>query len=192
MLCQICNKNPATIHVQEIINGEKKVFHLCAECAAKKAETEPILQSFNLAEMLYNFASENAQENTEGAEEPVPPASVKCAACGWDTERFRKTGRLGCPDCYLVFSEVLSGVLENMHRGSMHRGKVPLNHETNHQTEDAIEKVALRRRIADCQQELEIRIRNEEYEEAAALRDRILELKKTLEGDGKGEDAHGQ
>ena len=31
MLCQICNKNPATIHVQEIINGEKKVFHLCGE-----------------------------------------------------------------------------------------------------------------------------------------------------------------
>ena len=140
MLCQICNKNPATIHVQEIINGEKKVFHLCAECAAKKAETEPILQSFNLAEMLYNFASENAQENTDGAEEPVPVASVKCAACGWDTERFRKTGRLGCPDCYLVFSEVLSGVLENMHRGCTHLGKVPRNHETNHRTEDAIEK----------------------------------------------------
>ena len=131
MLCQICNKNPATIHVQEIINGEKKVFHLCSECAAKKAETEPILQSFNLAEMLYNFTNGNMQENTGEIDETPPAASVKCAACGWDTERFRKTGRLGCPDCYLVFSEVLSGVLENMHRGCTHLGKIPRNHETN-------------------------------------------------------------
>ena len=185
MLCQICNKNPATIHVQEIINGEKKVFHLCAECAAKNAETEPILQSFNLAEMLYNFTNENGQENAGGAEETSAAPSVKCAACGWDTERFRKTGRLGCPECYLVFSEVLSGVLENMHRGLTHLGKTPCNHETDHRTEDVIEKVALRRKIAACQQELEIRIRNEEYEEAAVLRDRIQELKRALEGVGK-------
>ena len=191
MLCQNCNKNPATIHVQEIINGEKKVFHLCAECAAKKAETEPILQSFNLAEMLYNFTNENAQESEGEPEEAPPVASVKCGVCGWDTERFRKTGRLGCPNCYLVFSEVLAGVLENMHRGCTHLGKTPLNHETDHRTEDAIEKVALRKKIADCQQELEIRIRNEEYEEAAVLRDRIIELKKLLEKDGEG-DTHEQ
>ena len=95
MLCQICNKNPATIHVQEIINGEKKVFHLCGECASKKAETEPILQSFNLAEMLYNFTNEKAAESADAPEDAAPAAAVKCGTCGWDTERFRKTGRLG-------------------------------------------------------------------------------------------------
>ena len=121
-----------------------------------------------------------------GHEFPAPAAAVKCGTCGWDTERFRKTGRLGCPDCYLVFSEALAGVLGNMHRGYTHLGKVPQNHETNHQTEDVIEKVALRKKIADCQQELEMRIRNEEYEEAAVLRDRIIELKKELDG----EDSH--
>ena len=186
MLCQICNKNPATIHVQEIINGEKKVFHLCGECASKKAETEPILQSFNLAEMLYNFTNEKAAESADAPEDAAPAAAVKCGTCGWDTERFRKTGRLGCPDCYLVFSEALAGVLGNMHRGCTHLGKVPQNHETNHKTEDVIEKVALRKKIADCQQELEMRIRKEEYEEAAVLRDRIIELKKELDG----EDSH--
>ncbi len=76
MLCQICNKNPATIHVQEIINGEKKVFHLCGECASKKAETEPILQSFNLAEMLYNFTNEKAAESADAPEDAAPAAAV--------------------------------------------------------------------------------------------------------------------
>ena len=82
MLCQICNKNPATIHVQEIINGEKKVFHLCGECASKKAETEPILQSFNLAEMLYNFTNEKAAESADAPEDAAPAAAVKCGTCG--------------------------------------------------------------------------------------------------------------
>ena len=105
MLCQICNKNPATIHVQEIINGEKKVFHLCGECASKKAETEPILQSFNLAEMLYNFTNEKAAESADASARPdawgVPTVILffrkRLPAC-WETctvdalisERFRK------------------------------------------------------------------------------------------------------
>ena len=107
MLCQICNKNPATIHVQEIINGEKKVFHLCGECASKKAETEPILQSFNLAEMLYNFTNEKAAESADAPEDAAPAAAVKCGTCGWDTERFRKTGRLGVPTVILFFRKRL-------------------------------------------------------------------------------------
>ena len=182
MLCQICNKNPATIHVQEIINGEKKIFHLCGECASKKAETEPILQSFNLAEMLYNITSQQ-NEGGEAAkeEDPVKPGTaVQCAVCGWDTERFRKTGRLGCPSCYITFSQALSEVLGNMHRGCSHLGKVPSHYASDPESEQVIEKVAIRKKISAVQQELDVRIRNEEYEEAALLRDQILELKKQL------------
>ena len=186
MLCQICNKNPATIHVQEIVNGEKKVFHLCGECAAKKAESEPILQSFNLAEMLYNFTSQNPDEEKEDGTAVSAP-SVVCSVCGWDTERFRKTGRLGCPDCYLAFSSVLSEVLENMHRGCTHLGKIPRSHAADPAKENMIEKVALRKQISDCQRELEVRVKNEDYEAAAVLRDKILELKKRLEAEPDGE-----
>ena len=44
MLCQICKKNPATVHVQEIVNGEKRIMHFCAECAEKKSMLEPFLR----------------------------------------------------------------------------------------------------------------------------------------------------
>ena len=36
MLCQICKANPATIHIQEIANGEATTLHICAECARKR------------------------------------------------------------------------------------------------------------------------------------------------------------
>ena len=36
MLCQICKANPATIHIQEIVNGQTNTLHICAECAKKR------------------------------------------------------------------------------------------------------------------------------------------------------------
>ncbi len=56
MLCHICHQNPATIHIQEFINGEKKTLHICAKCAAAKASGDSALNPFNLAELIYNIS----------------------------------------------------------------------------------------------------------------------------------------
>lgn len=34
MLCEKCNKNQATFHYAEVINGVRSEHHLCSECAA--------------------------------------------------------------------------------------------------------------------------------------------------------------
>lgn len=36
MLCQECNKRPATLHFTKIVNGEKTEFHICETCAKEK------------------------------------------------------------------------------------------------------------------------------------------------------------
>ena len=38
MLCDTCSKNPASVHLTEIIGGEITEVHLCEECAKKKTE----------------------------------------------------------------------------------------------------------------------------------------------------------
>ena len=38
MICQECNKRPATLHFTKIINGEKEQFQLCEQCAQEKGE----------------------------------------------------------------------------------------------------------------------------------------------------------
>ena len=49
MLCQVCNKNEATVHYTKIINGEIEELHICEECAR-------IIMSLNLI-LLFHFIS---------------------------------------------------------------------------------------------------------------------------------------
>ncbi len=105
MLCDICKKNPATIHIQEIAGNEKKTLHLCQECAQKKAQEDSSFQAFNLAEVLYNISN---QLNPQEVRKPdTEHSGIFCPTCGWDYASFRKTGRLGCPDCYNAFRDTL-------------------------------------------------------------------------------------
>ena len=41
MLCQRCNKTPATVHLTDIVppDGEKRERHLCERCAAEEGVT---------------------------------------------------------------------------------------------------------------------------------------------------------
>lgn len=179
MICSICKKNPATIHIQEIINGEKKSMHICAECAAQKSKNDPAFQGINLAEMLYNLSGQielpdpnNTEEDK--TEENRPQVTLTCSSCGWDTNKFRKTGRMGCANCYNTFMEILSPALKNMHKGTMHVGKRPGGGA-------GAETAALMMEIMGLQKELEELVQREEYEKAAVLRDKINELKTRAE-----------
>ena len=83
MVCDICKKNPATIHIQEIAGNEKKNLHLCQECAQKKAQEDSSFQALNLAEVLYNISNQLSPGNVQ----PNPDtehSGIFCPSCGWD------------------------------------------------------------------------------------------------------------
>ena len=75
-----------------------------------------------------------------------------------------QAGRLGCPDCYQTFAEALEGLLKTMHKGTRHVGKVP---ESLRQTRDLSDRLTL------LQKKLSKAIEDEDFEEAALLRDQI-------------------
>lgn len=190
MLCQNCHKNEATIHIQQIVNGGAQSIHLCEECASKKVMDMPELQGFNLAEMLFNIAGKVADAVKDSADdEHVCEKKLVCPVCGWDSERFRKTGYVGCPDCYSAFAPVISGMLKNMHRGDKHLGKIPLF--VSGPGRAGREIALLRREIEALRKEQELKIRAEDYEAAAVLRDRIQELERKIKVNGDGHDAGG-
>lgn len=175
MLCDICHKNEATIHIQEFVDGKKKSQHICQECAVKKEMSSLGLGEFNLAQMLYNM-SEGLGLSLVGdqpSDDNTPEtAVVKCPQCSWDSRRFSKTGRLGCPECYNVFSDILMRAIEDMHRGVFHCGKQP---GVAHDSEKALKSL----RLISLQKSLEEAVKLEEYEKAARLRDEIEGLKKS-------------
>ncbi|MCP3964916.1 MAG: hypothetical protein GY750_11060 [Lentisphaerae bacterium] len=182
MLCDICKQNEATIHIQEIINGEKKTLNLCGGCAAKKSKSDPSLDlgGFNLAEMLYNLSEnmeipglkepDEQQEQTTGDD---TAATLSCPGCGWSLQGLRKTGRLGCPQCYNTFHNVIMEALENMHRGKLHVGKKPGGNQDDESPRKMLE-------LMNLQKELDELVQREEYEKAAEIRDKIIALKKSL------------
>ena len=176
MLCQNCNKNEATIHVQQVINGKVTSIHLCAVCAAKKAAADPDFQSFNLAEMIFDFAGKIAGQNT-GKKEEAPQNAPRCSVCGWDLESYRKTGYLGCPECYKSFENILHEILKTMHHADVHKGKIPLNSPDERPERT---RTLLRREIEDLREKLNLAVQKEEYEEAAQIRDRIFALEEQL------------
>ena len=153
MTCDSCDQ-PATVFLsQKNKDGSIHKMNLCPTCAqASQAEDST---GYALAEMLTGFNEETTKEETGKR-----PANA-CPACGFTIAHLKKTGRLGCADCYSIFGKSVSGMLEKMHRSSDHKGKRPKN------VPEALTPLAV------LEEELASAVQNEDYEKAAALRDRI-------------------
>jgi protein arginine kinase activator len=162
MFCDVCQTKEATVFLTQIIEGKMQKVNLCEGCSKEKGVNDPT--GFALADLLLGLGA--AQEIEKN------PAGVRCPVCGFSHADFKKTGRLGCSACYDTFAEGLSGMLKNMHRGSIHTGKVPA-------------KLAGARRrgqeLSALQADLEKAVREEHFEAAATLRDKIRRLE--IEGE---------
>lgn len=162
MICNECKKNPATIHLTEIIEGKITEIHLCEECARKKSEE--FQKQFSIADFLSELV------DIEGiSKESRTPT---CNSCGLSYEEFKKRGRLGCKNCYESFKDQLYPLLRKIHGSIHHRGKLP--------RVKVEKKIPLEEKIKNLKVFLERAIRIEEYEEAARIRDEIKELEKKL------------
>ena len=156
--CSHCTKQ-ATIHLTQIINNKIHKVDLCEDCPYKQGVTDP--EGFSLADFVLKPPGSLDEEH-----------AVKCSVCGFTPADFKKTGRFGCPQCYDEFKEILEPMLGNMHKDTVHRGKVP---------EKALARLSRRRRLDQLQSDLEAAIGEENYEEAARLRDLINQAKETLQ-----------
>ncbi|MFA6961710.1 MAG: UvrB/UvrC motif-containing protein [Opitutaceae bacterium] len=157
--CDLC-ANPATVHLTQIVNNKVHKVDLCESCAQAKGVTDP--SGFSLADLLLK-----ASLNPE-----APTASVRCEQCGFTQNDFKKHGRFGCPQCYETFSTLVDPMLDNMHKGTAHTGKVP---------EKSLERKSIQDRLGELESNLEDAVKTERYEEAARYRDEINQLKQAVE-----------
>lgn len=168
MLCQHCKKNEATTVVKTMINGEYAEYRLCHECAHELGYDSmfPDLTS-DFGGLLSSFFS-NALPAISGA--------AHCNTCGSTLNDIKRTGKVGCADCYDTFFSELMPTIRNIHGNTEHKGKRPnvieytVNEDKKDQTESAEDKIAALRA------ELKKAIENENFERAAQLRDEIKEL----------------
>ncbi len=165
MTCDICGKNDATVHLTEIIDNKITKLHLCEECARKKgAEME---EHFGLSDLLAGLA------DFEGKTVPKQEVKRKCPKCGMLYDDFKKTGRLGCGECYTAFAEHLVPLIKRIHGSAEHLGKSPAPVPKTPSKPVKGEKPD---KLTELKARLQRAIKMEEFEEAASLRDKIREL----------------
>lgn len=170
MLCDVCNKNTATVHLTEIVDEQMTELHLCEECARQKsAQME---SQFGLSELLAGLA-----EFEKPAKKPEA-VSLKCENCGLTYNDFKKIGRLGCGECYGAFMKYLVPLLKKIHGLGQHLGKLP------------VKEVKVSRKkmdLATLRDNLKKAIEDEAFEEAARIRDQIKELENRQAKDNNNE-----
>ncbi|OAM87814.1 UvrB/UvrC motif-containing protein [Termitidicoccus mucosus] len=156
--CNLCSK-PATVHLTQIVNNKVHKVDLCEECAQAKGVTDPT--GFSLSDLLLK-----ASLNTEGSD-----TGPRCEQCGFTQNDFKKTGRFGCPHCYETFKALIEPMLDNMHKGTTHTGKVP---------QKALARKSLYDRLTTLELDLSEAIKTERYEDAARYRDEINQVKQAF------------
>jgi protein arginine kinase activator len=177
MICQMCKKQQATIHLTEIVNNQKTELHLCEKCAEKQGVVKT---QMSIADFLHGLASGGKGQ----AKQDLP--DITCPSCGMQLSQFQSGGRFGCAEDYAAFRERIMPLIEKIHDATQHVGKTPAR---------AGRDVAREKSLRQLQAELKRAVEREAYEEAARIRDRIRELDgapaepETPEGPGGGGDA---
>ena len=156
--CDLCSEL-ATVHLTQIVNNKVHKVDLCEACAQAKGVTDP--SGFSLADLLLK-ASLNPDQ---------PVAGVRCEQCGFTQNDFKKHGRFGCPACYDTFSSIIEPMLDSMHKGTAHTGKVP---------QRALDRKSLYDRLTKLELDLTDAIKTERYEDAARARDEINQVKQSF------------
>lgn len=180
MKCQNCGENEASFRYTEIINGVKKEIALCDECR-KKLGMQGL--DFNIPINFSSFFGDflNEYDNSELFPMLTAQKQLKCDNCGMTYNEFMKEGKFGCSNCYNVFDSKIEPILKRIHgeskylgrKGKVSNTKVSLNKEEKNEEEVKDEKEI---NLMELKKELKKLIKEEKYEEAAVLRDKIKGL----------------
>ncbi|WP_088006723.1 UvrB/UvrC motif-containing protein [Indiicoccus explosivorum] len=177
MVCEQCHERPATVTVTQNQQGEVTERHLCHVCAA---ENHHIFSLFDQSPFGINdFLSNWLPVQHHPAMSPRKSETVTCPACGFSFAKFMKLGKFGCAECYETFSPQLDDMFRRLHNGhAEHKGKVPLSFGRT---------IKIRKEIDELRRQMQEAIADEQFEEAASLRDRIKGLNAQLDAGGEAD-----
>ena len=184
MQCDVCQAREAEVFLTEIIKGKVQKVNLCKQCSKERGVEDPT--GFALTELLEGLGTSveiekppvtpapepGAAKGQELAVVSAPTSSAKCPVCSFTQADFKKTGRLGCSECYDTFADSLGGLLKAMHKGTHHTGKQPAR---------LARLQEMTERMAGLKTNLQKAIDAEDYENAASLRDQIQRLASQIE-----------
>src|SRR5699024_9625145 len=125
MECMECHKRPATLHITQVINGQKLEQHVCESCTQHKGYTYNHEDSYALHELLTRLTAAQ-QLSFQQAHCMSKEHEVISDQCPMSLLEFRRVGRFGCAKCYHNFKSLLYPTLLRIHSASLkHQRKIP-------------------------------------------------------------------
>ncbi|WP_027964766.1 UvrB/UvrC motif-containing protein [Halalkalibacillus halophilus] len=178
MMCQKCQEHEAAVHYKQVVNGEKQETHLCEGCAQEEGYMNFSDNGLSIHQFLTSMfpfdQSISQKQQVRRTEDAV------CNKCGLSYQAFRRKGKFGCSNCYETFHPYLDPILKRVHSGNTtHVGKIPKKIGGN---------LHKQRELDQLRKQLEQLVQNENFEEAAPVRDQINKLKQELEEEREGGD----
>ncbi|MFD2760744.1 UvrB/UvrC motif-containing protein [Lentibacillus juripiscarius] len=170
MECQECHKRPATLHFTQVVNGDKTEVYVCEVCAKEKGYMTYPEEGYSLHHLLSGLFSPSfeIQQDTPRQE----TEELQCPKCEMTLSKFKQVGKFGCSQCYQTFEEYLDPIFRRVHSGNTaHHGKIPARKGGD---------MRIKKQVDAYREELQRLIKNEAFEEAATVRDKIKELEKEL------------
>ena len=157
MKCDKCGKQ-SVYRSTLILNGVSQTTNLCRDCAIKEGvfANEP---TSLFEEMFSPFFGFMPFENVE---------DVTCPVCKTTLKQFKSTGKLGCANCYEVFSKEISKLVGKIAPHGRHKQETIKKNKTTKQTKED--------KIAELKNELALAVKEERYEDAGKIKKQIQKL----------------
>ena len=158
MICDDCRERDAVVNYTAVKDNNVVQLHLCEQCASERGveTTVSTLPKHPLGEFLNQVQQQLAVTPADG---------TRCNFCGATMADFRSTGRWGCARCYSQFETGIRELLRRVHGHARHIGRT--YHAPKSET---LERSAV---LGELRERLRRAIDNEQFEQAAELRDRI-------------------
>lgn len=173
MLCEKCGKNTATVYMKQNINGNLTESRLCQSCAEELySHSGTPLMNLLKSDIESNFFNLlNFGKTPHALRSPAEKRS--CPMCGLSFSDIAKSGKAGCGECYETFKGEFTPNVKRIHGTADHTGKIPKNRSA---------KISAKRKIEELQARQKKMIEDQNFEEAAKIRDEINQI--NLENQG--------
>lgn len=169
MKCEECNEHQATLHLTQIINGQKTEVNVCEECAKNKGYLSYPGEGYSLHDLLTGLFSLDSNQFKVKDDPFKQVEEIQCSRCKLTFNEFQRIGKFGCAECYSAFSNKLDAIFRRVHSGNTkHTGKIPKRKGGS---------LHMKKEIERYRNQLQEHIQLEEFEKAAEVRDTIKRLK---------------
>lgn len=159
MVCDFCKKRNAVFYIEQITKTNRLTIHVCAQCAVEKGLTPNSKDSRKSLNSLFNEINRVADKASK--------SDKCCPICGCGLSEIKKTGKVGCPECYAIFAEDIIKLMKSHGIKGPYTGSLP-------------RRIAgFRSRLTDrmdIRTKLEESLKKEDYEKAAVYRDFLKAL----------------